>query len=201
MRIRAIRQKPVYSSDRIQIAMKSKDEVTLGISALALAVLMLASPYAYAGTSSIPGFWVITQAATQSNGQASTVVACGSFNLNEITPVAPNIFTATVSFSLTYPSLIAYPALGLTIPGINGVGAQPVGIKQSTPIPGVLFVGFKGTTLSGSFTSPSSLPHPSIDPSTVGCNPFLQPEFLGLVHLPMQGTEGMTIYGLPVTPL
>ncbi|MBI2648071.1 MAG: hypothetical protein HYW93_00235, partial [Thaumarchaeota archaeon] len=58
--------------------MKIKDKVTLGISALALAVLMLASPYAYAGTSSITGYWVITQAATQSNGQAPTVVACGS---------------------------------------------------------------------------------------------------------------------------
>ncbi|MCS4540355.1 MAG: hypothetical protein HYU03_06680, partial [Thaumarchaeota archaeon] len=173
----------------------------LGISALALAVLMLASPYAYAGTSSITGYWVITQAATQSNGQAPTVVACGSFNLNDITPVAPNIFTAVISFSLTYPSESAYPALGLTIPGINGVSAEPVGIKESTPIPGVLFVGFRGSTLSGSFTSPSSLPHPSIDPSKVGCNPFLQPEFLGLVHLPKQGTQGMTIYGLPVTAL
>ncbi len=169
----------------------------------ALLTALLAVPVAlapvFATSDTVSGFWVITQAATQSNGQADDVVACGSLSFDNITPISDSQYSATLSFSLTYPDAGTFSTLGLVIPGINAA-SEPIGIQTSSPVPGALFFGFAGSdpvNLRGSLTSPSSVPHPSIDPSTVGCQSFLSPEFVGLVHLPGQGTEGMTIYGDP----
>jgi hypothetical protein len=175
---------------------------SLAISALsivtALALLGASAP-AFASSPSIAGYWVITQAAVESQGSAPAVVACGGFTISDVS-LAANTFTGSISFSLTYPTTL--PS-GLGIPGINQGPETVVGSYMTLPV-GALFVSLKGVSsvaLSASLTSPSSTPHPSIDPSAggTGCSPFLSPEFLGLVHLPMQGTEGMTIYGTPFT--
>ena len=179
---------------------------SLAISALSLVtalVLLGASAPAFAASPPISGYWVITQAAVQSSGQAPTVVACGAFAISDIKSTQ-NTFTGVLSFTLQYPSSLPQ---GLRIPGINSQAAEAVSGTTMTVVPGgALFVSLTGSqpvALSASMTSPSSVPHPSIDPSAgnTGCAPFASPQFMGLVHLPMQGTEGMTVYGTPFTSI
>ena len=177
---------------------------SLAISALSLVTalaLLGASAPAFAASPPISGYWVITQAAVQSSGQAPTVVACGAFAISDIKSTQ-NTFTGVLSFTLQYPSSLPQ---GLRIPGINSQAAEAVSGTTMTVVPGgALFVSLTGSqpvALSASMTSPSSVPHPSIDPRTVGCEGFLSPQFMGLVHLPMQGTEGMTVYGTPFTSI
>lgn len=176
---------------------------SLAISALSLVTalaLLGASAPAFAASPPISGYWVITQAAVQSSGQAPTVVACGTFAISDIKSTQ-NTFTGVLSFTLQYPSSLPQ---GLRIPGINS-NTEAVSGTTMTVVPGgALFVSLTGSqpvALSASMTSPSSVPHPSIDPRTVGCEGFLSPQFMGLVHLPMQGTEGMTVYGTPFTSI
>ncbi|MEM0075593.1 MAG: hypothetical protein QXV84_04510 [Conexivisphaerales archaeon] len=165
---------------------------------LVLATALIATPaIAQSLPSTITGYWIITKAAAQSSGQAPTIIACGTFTISSIQAMQGG-YQGTLSFSKQYPS----SQIPIEIPGVNA--PESIVLKVSSPIPGVLFVAFSGSSpvaLSGSFTSPSSVPHPSIDPSSEGCHAFLQQEFLGLVHLPSQGTEGMTIYGEPINSI
>ncbi|MEM0287421.1 MAG: hypothetical protein QXG05_04510 [Nitrososphaerota archaeon] len=164
---------------------------------LVLATALIATPaIAQSLPPTITGYWIITKAAAQSSGQAPTIIACGTFTISSI-PAMQGGYEGTLTFSQQYPS----SPIPIEIPGVNAPPENIV-LKVSSPIPGVLFVAFNGSSpvaLSGSFTSPSSVPHPSIDPSSVGCQAFLPQEFLGLVHLPSQGTEGMTIYGKAIS--
>ncbi|MDG6951766.1 MAG: hypothetical protein JRN12_08015 [Nitrososphaerota archaeon] len=173
--------------------MNTKKSLALSIlSAFTALTILGASAPAFAATpASINGYWVITQAASASQGAAPTIVACGTFSLSA-TPLTSNTFDGKLSFSTGY----SIPTFSLTLPGA-GSPETVIGSTMTLPV-GALFVSLKGAApvaLSASLTSPSSTPHPSINPTSVGCAGFSQPEFLGLVHLPMQGTEGMTIYG------
>ncbi len=157
--------------------------------ALPLVLSLLAVPAAYAH-GDISGNWVITQAAQQAQGNAPKVVACGTFTLTVLASAGlPNrgVYAGVISFVTTYPNP---PAAQPTLPGGSVQGAW---MKQ---VLGAVFVNFKVSDVVpafGSFVSPAPQPHPSIDPTSVGCA-ALANGFLGLLHLPGQGTEGATLY-------
>ena len=170
-----------------------KTPITKITTLLATAVLLLgfvqAAPAFAAMPGTIQGYWVITQAAQYSQGVAPTVVACGAFNI-AITSSSPlkapsGTFSGTITTSTTSGS-----AGSITLP--NG----QVSGKWMTLPSGALLISFSGSNFLGSISSPNALPSPSISPPS-GCGSMPQPGtgFLGLLHLPGQGTEGMTLYG------
>ena len=174
-----------------------KTPVTKITTLLATAVLLLgfvqAAP-AFAATNTISGNWVITQAAQQSPTSAvQTVVACGTFTIisgSELLVGTSGTFSGTISFTTTYPGT-----------GSSLVPVSPVHITgkwMTLPISSIL-VSFSGNGLLGSISSPNALPSPSINPTSFGCPrlPSAGTGFLGLLHLPGLGTEGMTLYGTP----
>jgi hypothetical protein len=145
----------------------------------------------------IYGNWVITQAAQQSQGSSSKVIACGTFSLVVLSSQGlptRGVYAGTISFSTSYadpsahqPLLLRGPVQGTWM--IQSLGAVFVNFKGSDPVPGF-----------GSIVSPAPQPHPSIDPTPFGCA-ALGNGFLGLLHLPGQGTEGVTLYSdTPVDP-
>lgn len=181
--------------------MKKSQVMTGAATAIASVLLILSTSLpVYATTfSGIPlGNWVMTQASTNAPNQARApqVIACGTFTLGVATYPTPSTFTGTLSFTLT--SSIPNGLNRLTIPGIYGVSAESISGTILSPPNGALFVSFSGkdpVLLFGSLSSPSSVPSPSIDPTQLaGCVANAGGGFLGLVHLPGQGTEGMTIY-------
>ncbi len=171
-----------------------KTPITKITTLLATAVLLLgfvqAAP-AFAATNTISGYWVITQAAQQSPTSAvQTVVACGTFTISgpDLLVGTSGTFSGTISFTTTYPGT-----------GSSLVPVSPVHITgkwMTLPISSIL-VSFSGNGLLGSISSPNALPSPSINPATCPPLPSAGTGFLGLLHLPGLGTEGMTLYGTP----
>ncbi len=164
------------------------------LAVLPLVLSLLAVPVAHAQGGVISGNWVITQAAQQAQGNAPKVVACGTFTLTvgSTSPSAglPNrgVYAGSLKFNTHYTTA-AQP----TLPGGSVQGAWMIQVLG--PVTAV-FVNFKGSDVVpafGSFVSPAPQPHPSIDPISVGCA-ALANGFLGLLHLPGQGTEGATLY-------
>ncbi len=165
---------------------------TLGLFGAVISLVMILSiaPSVHA-FAAVNGSWVITQAAGQSQGNAPTVIACGTFSLSVTGASNPaasrGAFVGSISFNTLY-STNGAPM----IPASESVSGT--WMKGAT---GSLFVSFSGSSpvaLSGSFSSPSPQPAPSgsVGP---GCTPI--PSLLGLggfVHLPGQGTEGLSIY-------
>lgn len=172
--------------------------------ALPLVLSLLAVPPAHATGGVISGNWVITQAAQQAQGIAPKVVACGTFTLTvpdsqiQTDPRHPNrgVYTGLILFDTTYTNHTLPPAAQPNLP----VGL--VGGAWMIQVLGPVFVNFKGTTAFGelafgSFVSPAPQPHPSIGKLPPGCVLFSNTfpnGFLGLLHLPGQGTEGATLY-------
>ncbi|MDG6940295.1 MAG: hypothetical protein JRN39_07840 [Nitrososphaerota archaeon] len=171
-----------------------KTPVTKITTLLATAVLLLgfvqAAPAFAAMPGTISGHWVITQAAKYSQGVAPTAVACGTFTI-AITSFSPlkapsGTFSGAITTTTTYGS-----AGSITLP--NG----PVSGKWMTLPSGALLISFSGSNFLGSISSPNALPSPSINPATCPPLPSAGTGFLGLLHLPGLGTEGMTLYGTP----
>jgi hypothetical protein len=163
---------------------------TFGAGVLSLVVLLGYAPSSFA-TSTITGHWVITQAAQQSHGSSPQIVACGDLTITVLQSLSVGqrgVFTGIISFTTIY---VNPEAKSVVVP----LSEQITG-EWMIPGNGALFVSFKGESpvlMYGSFISPAVQPHPSIDPTKVGCA-ALSDGFLGLIHLPSQGTEGMTIY-------
>ncbi len=177
-----------------------KPQNVCAVLALPLLIAMLAVPgisAAHAQVGPIQGNWVITQAATQSTGSAPKIVACGTFTLDVIASNSlgtRGTYAGSISFDTTYANPSA------SQPAMPSGAVQGAWMIQNL---GVLFVNFQASgavPAFGSLTSPSPVPHPSINPTSVGCAP-LSNGFMGLLHLPGQGTEGATLYSAtPIDP-
>ncbi len=165
------------------------------LAVLPLVLSLLAVPVAHAQVT-ISGNWVMTQAAAQSQGAAPSAIACGKFFL-DVTPQGDRgSFKGSLSFTVV--GSIAGGLAGLMIPGVDGVQAEQISGTLLTLPSGAQFVSFSGSVpvlLFGSFASPSSQRSPSIDPTKLGCPKIERGGLLGLVHLPGQGTEGLTLFG------
>ncbi len=145
----------------------------------------------------ISGSWVVTQAAQQSHGSSPRVVACGTFTIAILSSAGTptkGIYLGLISFHPTYVNPAVSP------PALPGGIVQGAYMMQTL---GAVFVNFRGSDIVpafGSLVSPAPQPHPSINPTSVGCD-ALGNGFLGLLHLPGQGTEGATMYSdSPIDP-
>ena len=165
------------------------------IGALVSLVMLLSITYPSYASTSIPinnAGWAINQAAGQSQGTAAQVIACGTFSL--AISSSSNAAASSGTFSGTITFKTAYNPEGLSVPSspveITGTWLR----NQAT---GELMVRFSSTpsTLTGSFTSPASLPEPSTPIPPPSCEPLASGLF-GFIQSPIvQHSEGMFIYG------
>jgi len=178
--------------------MKTFTQKTLGISSLAVALVIGLSAFQTVNASSayttIQGSWLISQAAGASRGSAPQVVACGDYTL-VVTSASPASSTKG-TFAGTFTASSIYNPEQINLPS----NEQVTGSWMSGTILGVatMRVSFSGSSpaIAGSFASPPTQPAPSTpDPTPYGCTGLSSTDTLfGFVQLPSQGTEGMFIY-------
>ncbi len=169
-----------------------KRVVFIGILVSLLMVLSIAHPSNATTSNPINNAgWAINQAAGQSQGTATKVIACGTFSLTVSSSSNPTASSGTFSGTITFKT--AYDSEELSVPSspveITGTWLR----NQAT---GVLMVRFSSmpSILTGSFTSPSSLPEPSTPSPPQGCEPLASGLF-GFIQSPIvQQSEGMFIY-------
>ena len=138
--------------------------------------------------------WMISQAAGQSQGTATQVLACGTFSLTvsstSTNPAASSgTFSGTLAFVTSYNTGIPVPPSSVPVSGswLRNPATHQLMVSFSAAPPSIL---------TGSFSSPASSPQPSTPPLPSGydCGSRASGLF-GFVQLPItQQSEGVFLY-------